>query len=166
MPKSIDRLSKVAMVAAIAVFFSLVVLNNLTDYAANFTYVQHIMSMDTVFPDNRLKWRAIDHPTVHHVFFCSIIAWEMLTAGLCWVGVFHLSRTLNQEAVEFDAAKLYAVLGLTSSLLMWLFAFLGVGGEWFQMWQSKDWNGQPIAFQMFTITSVVLLFLRQRDLPF
>jgi predicted small integral membrane protein len=29
-----------------------------------------------------------------------------------------------------------AVIALTTSLLMWLVAFLDVGSEWFLMWQS------------------------------
>ena len=42
-------------------------------------------------------------------------------------------------------------------------AFLSVGGEWFLMWQSKNWNGQDAAFRMFTVIGIVLLFLVQQD---
>jgi predicted small integral membrane protein len=42
-------------------------------------------------------------------------------------------------------------------------AFLSVGGEWFLMWQSKNWNGQDAAFRMFTVVGIVLLFLVQQD---
>ena len=56
-----------------------------------------------------------------------------------------------------------AVAALTLGLLMWLVAFLGVGGEWFLMWQSKTWNGQEAAFRMFTVLGVVLLLVTQPD---
>jgi len=49
------------------------------------------------------------------------------------------------------------------SLLMWLVAFLSVGGEWFLMWQSKTWNGQEAAFRMFTVVGIVLLVLLQPE---
>lgn len=49
------------------------------------------------------------------------------------------------------------------SLLMWLVAFLSVGGEWFLMWQSKSWNGQEAAFRMFTVIGIILLVLIQPD---
>lgn len=160
----VDRVSKVLLVAALAFFFSLVVVNNLTDYSANFAYVQHIMSMDTIFPDSALKWRAIASPTVHHFFFRSIILSEIVVAGLGWIGVFQMLRSLDAEAAQFNQAKTFAIVGMTLSCLLWLVAFLAVGGEWFVMWQSKEWNGQPIAFQMFTITSIVLLIVRQPDL--
>ena len=50
-----------------------------------------------------------------------------------------------------------AVAGLTIGMLMWLIAFLAVGGEWFLMWQSQTWNGQGAAFRMFTVMGLVLL---------
>lgn len=159
----LERISKIALVAAIAFFFSLVVVDNLTDYSANFAYVQHVMSMDTIFPDSHLKWRAITNPTIHHFFFNSIIAWEIAITGLCWLGVVQLVLTVRSEATQFNRAKTFVTVGLTLSGLLWLLAFLGVGGEWFLMWQSQDWNGQPIAFQMFTITGIVLLLVRQPD---
>lgn len=56
-----------------------------------------------------------------------------------------------------------AILGLTLSLLMWLIAFLAVGGEWFLMWQSKNWNGQDAAFRMFAVIGIVLVILMQAD---
>jgi predicted small integral membrane protein len=46
---------------------------------------------------------------------------------------------------------------------MWFVAFLIVGGEWFLMWQSKTWNGQDHAFQMFTVVGIVLLLLVQPE---
>jgi high-affinity Fe2+/Pb2+ permease len=49
------------------------------------------------------------------------------------------------------------------SLLMWLIAFLAVGGEWFLMWQSRMWNGQDAAFRMFTVIGIVLLLVAQSD---
>ena len=52
---------------------------------------------------------------------------------------------------------------LTLSLLMWLVAFLSIGGEWFLMWQSKVWNGQEEAFRMFTVVGIVLLIVVQPD---
>jgi hypothetical protein len=55
------------------------------------------------------------------------------------------------------------IVALTLSLLMWLIAFLAVGGEWFLMWQSKNWSGQEAAFRMFTVIGIVLVLLIQPD---
>jgi predicted small integral membrane protein len=44
-------------------------------------------------------------------------------------------------------------------MLLWLVAFLSIGGEWFLMWQSATWNGEEAAFRMFAVTALVLLYL-------
>ena len=54
-------------------------------------------------------------------------------------------------------------MALTLSMLMWLVAFLSVGGEWFLMWQSHAWNGQEAAFRMFAVVGIVLLILLQPE---
>lgn len=78
-------------------------------------------------------------------------------------GALKLVRALRETALEFHAAKQLAIMGLTASLLMWLVAFLSVGGEWFLMWQSRSWNGQEAAVRMFTVVGIVLLVLMQPD---
>ncbi|MCX7347103.1 MAG: DUF2165 domain-containing protein, partial [Alphaproteobacteria bacterium] len=84
------RLSKVACVAAIALFASLVAFGNITDYGTNWAFVQHVMRMDTVFPDSTIKYRAIDNTMLQTVAYAAIIAAETLTAILCWIGAVKL----------------------------------------------------------------------------
>jgi predicted small integral membrane protein len=157
------RAAKIALVFGVSIYYSLVVLNNLTDYDSNHQFVRHTLMMDTTFPGNHLMWRAIDSPMLHTAFYVSIIAWETLTMALCWWGGFRLLKARRGTVAEFERAKSVAVAGLTLSLLMWLVAFLAVGGEWFLMWQSKSWNGQEAAFRMFAVVGIVLLLLAQRE---
>jgi predicted small integral membrane protein len=157
------RLAKVLLVFGVAVFYTFVVLNNTTDYGSNYQFVRHVMMMDSTIPGNRGMWRATNSPTLHTAFYVSIISWETMTMILCWMGVVKLVRALRGTGFEFRAAKRLAIMGLTASLLMWLVAFLSVGGEWFLMWQSKSWNGQEAAFRMFTVVGIVLLLLVQPD---
>ena len=79
------------------------------------------------------------------------------------IGGVRLARALRGPASAFHKAKETAIVALTLSLLMWLLAFLAVGGEWFLMWQSKNWNGQEAAFRMFTVIGIVLVLLIQPD---
>jgi predicted small integral membrane protein len=157
------RTAKMSLVFAVALFYLLVVLNNTTDYDSNYQFVRHVMMMDSTLPANRGMVRAIDRPALHTAFYLAIIAWETLTMILCWVGAVNLARRLRGPAAAFHAAKRVAIMGLTLGLLMWLVAFLSVGGEWFLMWQSKTWNGQDAAFRMFAVVGIVLLFLVQPD---
>ena len=56
-----------------------------------------------------------------------------------------------------------AVAGLVLGMALWFFGFLTAGGEWFQMWQSKTWNGQEAAFRFIVTIGLVLIFLVQHD---
>jgi predicted small integral membrane protein len=158
------RLAKVLLVAAIALFYSIVVFNNVTDYGSNYQFVHHVLMMDSTFPANHGMWRALNRPLWHHVFYVSIIAWEACTTMLCWIGAIVLARKARAESLAFNRAKMIGMAGLTMSLLMWLVAFLSVGGEWFLMWQSKAWNGQEAATRMFTVVGIVLILLISPDL--
>lgn len=157
------RAAKVMLVFGIAVFYTLIVLNNITDWDSNYQFVRHVMMMDSTFPGNHEMWRAIHAPALHKCFYLGIIAWEFATAILFWWGGVRLLKAVGQTATEFDRSKGVAVLGFTMSLLMWLVAFITVGGEWFLMWQSRVWNGEDTAFRLFTVAGILLLILMQRD---
>jgi predicted small integral membrane protein len=157
------RTIKSALVLGVALFYSLVVFNNITDYDSNYQFVRHVLMMDSTFPGNRGMWRAIDAPLFHTAFYLSIIAWETITMLLCWWGGFRMLQALRGSAAAFHRAKRVSIVALTLSLLMWLVAFLSVGAEWFLMWQSKTWNGQDAAYRMFTVVGIVLLLVAQPD---
>jgi predicted small integral membrane protein len=159
----IFRIAKTLLVLAIALYYTLVVFNNTTDYDSNFQFIRHVLMMDSTFPNNRGMWHAINSPSIHTLFYITIIAWESVTMILCWWGGIQLARNLKAPATTFHQTKNIAIAGLTLSLLMWFVAFLTIGGEWFLMWQSKAWNGQEAAFRMFTVVGIVLLFLATKD---
>jgi len=157
------RAVKSVFVFGVAIFYSLVVFNNITDYGSNYEFVRHVLMMDSTFPGNRGMWRAIQSPLAHTAFYLSIITWETATMLLCWWGGIRMARALSGTAAAFQQSKGVSIVALTLSLLMWLVAFLAVGGEWFLMWQSKTWNGQDAAFRMFTVVGIVLLLVAQPD---
>jgi predicted small integral membrane protein len=159
----ITRSAKLLLLAGIALFYTLVVFNNLTDFDSNYQFVRHVLMMDSTFRGNHGLWRALQSPAIHLMFYVSIIAWETATAILLWWAVMRLIRGLRGTAITFNAAKRLAIMALTLSLLMWLVAFLSVGAEWFLMWQSRDWNGQEAAFRMFAVVGIVLLLVLQPD---
>ncbi|MFM8360131.1 MAG: DUF2165 family protein [Verrucomicrobiota bacterium] len=155
----IERVAKTALVAAAAFFLSLVAWNNLVDYGSNHEFVRHVLSMDTTFPTNQLKGRALVRPAIHHAFYAGIIAWEALSAAWLWAASWRLWRA-RSDGPAFRQAKPLAIAGLVFNLLLWFVAFLTVGGEWFLMWQSTVWNGQSAAFRMFACLGIILLLLK------
>lgn len=153
------RLSKAAMVLAMAFFATLVAFGNITDYATNFAFVHHVFLMDTTFPGNGIMYRSIQQEWIHHAGYISIIALEGSTAILCWIGGIKLLKARNARPAAFRASKAWAIGGLTLGFLTWQVAFMSVGGEWFGMWMSKQWNGVPDAFRFFITLLIVLIYL-------
>jgi predicted small integral membrane protein len=139
------RAAKISLVAAIALFASLVAFGNLTDYNTNFVFVEHVLSMDTIYPFSVIKYRAVSNPALQHTAYALIIITQVIIAVL------------------FNQRKTFAILGLTLGFLLWQVGFMSVGGEWFGMWQSQQWNGVPSAFRFVMAISVVLILVSMPD---
>src|SRR5580698_5858596 len=63
------RWAKILLLAAIALFFTLVAFNNITDFDTNYQFVRHVLAMDTTFPDSHTTWRALRSPAIHVAFY-------------------------------------------------------------------------------------------------
>ena len=157
------RAAKVVVVAAFALHASLVAFGNVTDYATNFVFVRHVLSMDSIFPDATITWRAISNPALQHAAYVLIIATEIAVAALCWVGAYRLFRAVRAEARAFSQAKPFAIAGLMLGILLWQVGFITIGGEWFGMWMAQQWNGVQSAFRIVVILLGSLIFVAMRD---
>jgi len=149
------------LVAAIAFFFSLVAVGNLTDYESNWLFVQHVLSMDTTFPNSDLHWRSITNPGLQRAGYWLIIATEMVVALLLWLGCFRLFVAVRSD--RFQHAKGVAAAGLCLGLLLYIVGFIAIGGEWFAMWQSQIWNGEQKAFDFISMIGIVFVVLLLPD---
>jgi predicted small integral membrane protein len=72
-------------------------------------------------------------------------------------------RQLRADADAFNRAKTFSVLGLALGFLLWQVGFMSIGGEWFGMWQSQQWNGVPSAFRFVVTIVAVLIFVAMPD---
>jgi predicted small integral membrane protein len=159
----ITRLAKIVMCLALGLCCLLVAFDNVTDYATNYLFVQHVLSMDTTSPGNALMYRSITSPLLWRLAYVAIIAAEGLTGLLFVAGAVALWRARNAPAATFNQAKGYAIAASTLAFLIWFFGFMVVGGEWFAMWESKTWNGQEAAFHFYMAVLAVLILLNQPD---
>ena len=152
------RVMKAVLVASIGAWAVLVAYGNIVDYDANWAFVRHVLSMDTVFPDNPLKSRAITDPALQRIAYALIIGTEWIMAVACLYGAWRLLRARGDRAA-FIAAKVPAAMGLAVVFLLYFVGFMAVGGEWFSMWQSAVWNGQPGAVRFITCAMFVMIVL-------
>lgn len=156
---NIVQLCQILFVALIGAFALLVAYNNLRDPASNLRLVEHVLSMDSVFPDTRLRDRAITSPALHRLAFWLIVAAEFATAALCLIGAAILLRMHGSGADAFHAAKGVAFAGLGLGFALWFGGFMVVGGQWFASWQSKQWSGRESAFMFYSAIGIAFLAL-------
>lgn len=147
----------VAVLAAItAVQMALIAFGNITDYETNHQFVVHVLAMDTTFQSPNMMWRAITSPTLVTIVYVAIIVWETVAALVLIAATVAWVRAFTGRGPVASARRLSSI-----GWLMWvaLFAggFVAIGGEWFQMWQSQEWNGLDAAMRNVVIAGVALI---------
>lgn len=158
----LTRLAKIAVTAACGVLLVLVAVNNVFDYGVNFDVVRHILAMDMI-PAGPFSWRAITAPIVHHLLYFFIIAAEFCAGFATLLGVMRLWAQRSAKARVFNSTKQMATAGVAGGLLLYLFGFMTVGGEWFQMWRAGPYNMQEPAFRFIGSLGIALIFLSLPD---
>jgi predicted small integral membrane protein len=159
----IVRLAKIIMCFTLGLFCLLVAFDNVVDPRTNYAFVQHVLSMDSTFAESGLKYRAMTSPVAWQIAFVAIVAAEALTGLLFAVATVALWRARLSPADAFNNAKGYAIAAATLAFIVWFFGFMVIGGEWFEMWQSKIWNGQEAAFRFYISVLAALVFINQPD---
>jgi predicted small integral membrane protein len=154
------RLAKAISVAAIGFMSLLIVIGNTTDYYTNYHFVEHVMKMDTTFPDSNIHYRSINNPFLFHAGYILIILMESMMAFCCIKGSWLLFKNINSNGLTFHASKNWAVAGIIIGLIIWFLGFEVIGGEWFGMWQSSDWNGLNSAERIVSFLVLVLILLQ------
>src|SRR3954453_22785715 len=127
------------MVACMALFALLVAADNVADYGSNEAFVHHVLAMDTTFPQNALRWRAITDPALQTAAYWLIIAAEALTGVLFGVAALRMAVRLRASKADFRAATSWVAAGAALAFALRFVGFMVVGGKWFLMWQSGTW---------------------------
>jgi len=157
------RLFKILFGASIGLYMAIVCFNNITDYDSNFQFVRMVSNMSDVFSKEKTGWRSVTSEVFHHIMYLFIIVWELAIAILTISGTIKMTRNLKSGASEFNRSKKLLATGLSFGVLLWFGMFITVGGEWFLMWQSKNWNGQNTAFLLCICFLLFMIYLDKHD---
>ncbi|MFG2128744.1 DUF2165 domain-containing protein [Streptomyces sp. NPDC048751] len=139
------------LTGTVALYMVLVAFGNITDFGTNQQFVRHVLAMDTTFKDDDLMWRAITSKGLQDAAYVAIIVWETVAALVLGYGTWLWARRDHQQA------RRVSTYGLLMVMLLFGAGFIAIGGEWFAMWQSEDWNGLDAAMRVFLLSGVVLI---------
>lgn len=150
-PRGALSLAATLLTATIALYMALVAFGNITDFGTNQQFVRHVLAMDTTFKDEDLMWRAVTSRGLQDAAYVAIIVWETVAALVLIYGSWLWARRDDVRARHMST------YGLLMVMLLFGAGFIGIGGEWFSMWQSEDWNGLDAATRVFLFSGVVLI---------
>ncbi|MBC2778321.1 DUF2165 domain-containing protein [Parasphingopyxis marina] len=103
---------------------------------------------------------AITSPALHAVILWFIIACELAIGLLGIKGGWDLFAARNANPAAFQAAKRYGIASAGLALFLWFGLFMGVGGAFFQMWQTPAGIAALQGAFMYAMSSaIVLLFV-------
>ncbi|WP_405771714.1 DUF2165 domain-containing protein [Streptomyces sp. NBC_01538] len=152
-PHTALTLAATLLTATVGLYIALVALGNITDFDSNQQFVRHVLAMDTTFKDDDLMWRAITSKGLADAAYVAIIAWETVAALVLVAGTWLWARR------DLERARRVSTYGLLMLMLLFGAGFIAIGGEWFAMWQSDDWNGLDAATRVFLLSGMVLLVI-------
>ena len=156
-PRSALHLAATLLTGTVALYIALVAFGNITDFGTIQQFVRHVLAMDTTFKDDDLMWRAVTSKGLQDAAYVAIIVWETVAALVLVFGTWLYARRDDPRARRFST------YGLLMLMLLFGAGFIAIGGEWFSMWQSGDWNGLDAATRVFLFSGLVLVV---NHLPF
>jgi predicted small integral membrane protein len=108
------RICKMGLLMSVAFFFTLVGLSNTADFNSS---LQHVLMMDSTYPGNRGKWRAVHAPWIHLALLSGDHWIGDSEYGRNLVGKLVLFRAFGKSETEFQRAKQVGCAALTVGML-------------------------------------------------
>lgn len=158
------RLFKGLLLLSATSLLTLVFCGNVFFYEINFEYIKHIMSMDDTFHHPSLMMRAITNPIYYHLSYIFIIVLEGLASLLLWLGVYHIFKNITKATAQFAQAKYWGMVGLLLTIVIFIFIFFIIAGEWFASWQSTKWNAKSAAMPFIILFGIIYIIFSQAEL--
>jgi predicted small integral membrane protein len=149
----------IVMTSVLALYMLLVLFGNITDFGTNREFVQHVLAMDTTFHDPHVTWRAITSSALQDAVYVCVIIWEALTTAVLVYAVLVWGVAFRRGS-SFERARRFTTVGLLMIVALFAGGFIAIGGEWFAMWQSTQWNGLQPALQNTILAAFALVLVQ------
>ena len=158
------RLLKCLLALFVALFCIFYALQNVVNLQAAYGFVALITGMEgqVAYPNH--FGPAISSPALIWIMLWIIILLEFSAGLLAAKGAFSMWGARTADAVAFNAAKKFGILGAGLAVVTWFGLFSAVGGAYFQMWQTAA--GAPAlegSFQYAMLNGMILIYLSMRD---
>ncbi len=148
---------KCLFLLGMTLWFTLVVINNMTDPGTNLHLIGQMMRMDLLKGDpqmgNGIEWRAVNSPAVHKAVFVLVIFFQLLAVTLLWKAVIEFAmasgKPVSSDLVLHAISSANIGLGVLLAKMFWFWC----GGMWYGYWMKTP------QVQQVHMTLLVMLML-------
>ena len=154
------RMTKILLIACVALWSLLGAFGNVTDWDGTMGAVRAAASMST-FEGGPESWRAMSNPVVIWMGALMIMLSKLAAGILCSIGAVQMCRARGGDAAGFAAAKRPALAGCGVAMILLFGGFIVIGETWFEMWRSdalRDLSLQT-AFRYGGMITLIALFV-------
>lgn len=162
------RITKVALVAAIALWGALGAWGNLEEYVtgnpAGVETVRSVLALKGTPLEGKGSWREITSTPLVHLAYAYIWGSKLACAILCGIAAVRMWRSRGDSADLFHKAKELAFVGAGIAILMLFTGFITIAGTYFLMWQSKLGQfAHSFAFMYAACIALVAILVSLKD---
>ncbi len=158
------RLIKIALTAFVGLMCITYALQNIFNLPAAYWFVETMAGMagHEAYPGH-VGPPVTAAPIIWAILWIIILS-ELAAGAASFKGMMDLWSSRNADAATFNAAKKWGIVGAGLGVIVWFGYFHGIGGAYFQMWQTEAGaNALMGAFQYAMMCGLVALLLMQKD---
>ncbi len=161
-----QRYIRIGLAVTVGLLGALWALNNLLNWEMAHGAVAYALSQD-----NQSGYAAHIIPPIKSAFAASlglilIILTEAVAGGLALFGAWRMWSQRDSQAVTFEAAKRFAILGAGIAVLNWFLGFMVIGATLIMMGQAEGMDGAVRgAVSMATLSFLTLIYLSMPEAP-
>ncbi|MCW8856434.1 MAG: DUF2165 domain-containing protein [Kangiella sp.] len=151
----------VLLLALMCLFYAF---QNIANIDACYQAIAYVLSMQehAVYPDSIMP--AIEASFLIWLVVILIIATEILAGLILLKGAWDLWSVRLADAMVFNQAKKYALIGAAIGIVVWFGYFAVFGGALMQMWQTQAGSMSLTgAFQYFASCVFIWLIVNSKD---
>jgi predicted small integral membrane protein len=158
------RLLKSFIVLSAAMLCIFYASNNVANINSMFGVMSYVLgNQDHVAYPNAFG-PAVTMPALIWIAIAIVLIGEFGAGLLALKGSWDMFRARGKSADEFQAAKTTALIACLIGILTWYGVFMGIGGAYFQMWQTEIGTGSHDgAFQFAAMLGIIFLIVNSRD---
>jgi len=156
------RTIKIILIVLVGVWGLIGGLGNLALSESGFTATAEVVGADE--RSGVADWQRIESPLLIWAAWALLPIGKLATAALCFFGAWRMCLSHHSPADQFNAAKVFGLLGCGIAIAMMFGIFMVAADTYFKLWQADLGSRvMPIAFRYVGSIGIIALFVNQPD---